>query len=135
MNVEAAYDEMLAVFRDAWIGAGQSIASVAWPDLPFTIPTSGAWARVTLRHATGGQSSLAGASGAKLYTQTGTIFAQVFAPLGDGQKSSLWLAQDVVNGYRSAKGAVWYRNQRLKEIGASGAFDQTNVLVDFTYDD
>lgn len=135
MNVEAARDEMLAVFRDAWLAQSLPITSVAWPDLPFEVPASGPWARVTLRHATGGQSSLAGASGALMYTQTGTIFVQVFAPLGDGSKTSLGLAQAVVNAYRSAKGSVWYRNTRLKEIGASGAFDQTNALADFTYDD
>lgn len=73
--------------------------------------------------------------GTKRYTQTGTLWVQVFAPVGDGMVTAYGLAQAVVNAYRTARGTVWYRNARMQEVGSSGAFEQINVLTDFTYDD
>lgn len=32
-------------------------------------------------------------------------------------------------------GDVWFRNARIEEIGVDGAWFQTNVTVDFMYDE
>jgi hypothetical protein len=133
MTADEARDEMLAVFKAAW-DTTTAAGNVTYSDKPANVPNA-AWARVTVRHANGRQSSLAGAMGPKRYTQTGTLWVQVFAPVGDGMVTAYALAQTVVNAYRTARGTVWYRNPRMQEVGSSGAFEQINVLTDFTYDD
>lgn len=135
MTPEAAVDEMLAVFKAAWDTTGFG-ARVAWTDVPSAVPSGEQpWARVTVQHALGRQTSLAGANGVKRHTHTGTLWVQVFGPMGNGNVTAYGLAKTVLDAYRTARGSVWYRNQRLREAGSSGAFQQINVLVDFTYDD
>lgn len=133
MTADEARDEMLAVFKAAW-DTTAAAGNVSYSDKPATA-SAGGWARVTVRHASGRQATLANAMGAKRYRQSGTLWVQVYAPVGDGMLLAYSLAQTVVNAYRSARGTVWYRNTRLQEVGSSGAFEQINVLTDFTYDD
>lgn len=123
---------MLAIFKACWDTTGYP---AVYSDVGGA-PGNTAWARVTLRHATGGQSSLAGADSTRRWTQTGTLTAQVYAPKGDGLSEAYRLAELVVNAYRDARGgSVWYRKPRMREAGSSGAFEQINVLVDFSYDE
>lgn len=131
-TLTAATDEMLAVFKAAWDLTGYA---VVWSDIPGNPPaTEAPWARVAVRHATGSQSSLAGSAGSKLHTHTGTLWVQIFVPLGQGETVGRTLAQQVLDAYRAARGAVWYRNHRFREAGNSGAFVQVNCLIDFSYD-
>lgn len=134
MNFADARDQMLKVFNDAWAPLG---FPVVWSDVPGSAPTAETvWARVTVRHADGGQASLAGENGARRWNNAGVLFIQVFAPVGDGSTAAYSAAQTVANAYRDAKGLdVWFRNTRINEVGASGAFEQINVLTDFSYDD
>lgn len=134
MTFDEARDIMLAVFKAAWDPTGNP---VFWTDVPGKKPPSErVWARVTIRHATGHQGSLKGAAGTQRWNRTGTIFVQVFAPVGDGSTAGYTAAQIVVNAYQAARNPdVWFRNVRMNEVGASGAFEQFNVLVDFSYDD
>lgn len=133
MTFNEARDIMFATFMSAWKGTGYP---VVWTDVPADVPTSETtWARVVLRHADGGQGSLAGDTGVKRWKRAGTLFVQVFAPVGGGSSAGYNAAEAVVNAFQAAKDCVWYRNIRMNEIGASGAFEQINVLVDFTYDE
>ncbi len=128
-----ARDEMLAVFLAVWNTTGHPIV---WTDLPGDVPTTEiSWARVTVKHAIGKQGSLAGEVGNRMFDRKGTIFIQIFTPVGDGGVTAYQLAQLVVNAYQDARLDVWFRNTRIKEVGASGAFEQINVLTDFHYDD
>jgi hypothetical protein len=131
VSPEQAVDEMSAVFVAAWDPA----YPVLWPDVAGAVPAGGPWARVTVQHFDGGQSSLANDVGAKKHTAKGTLTVQVFAPVGNGKVTGYQLAYVVLQAYRNARGSVWYRNQRMREAGNSGAHEQTNVLIDFTYDD
>ncbi len=135
MTFDEARDVMVGVFYSAWKALAP--APVVWTDVPEDVPeTETEWARVTVRHATGGQGSLAGADGAKRWDRSGTLFVQVFAPVGDGSTRAYSAAQLVANAFQDARGlSVWFRNIRINEVGTSGAFEQINVLVDFTYDD
>lgn len=134
MTADEARDVMFTVFKTAW-DSTEYAENVVYSDKAGA-PSDAPWARVTLRHATGRQASLAGAMGAKKWTQTGTIWVQVFAPVGFGSASAYTLATLVVNAFRDAKGlSVWFRNPRMQEVGSSGAFEQINVLTDFTYDE
>jgi hypothetical protein len=133
MSPQDAIDAMYAVVKTAWDATGFTIV---WTDVPGSVPAESApWARPTVTHATGGQSSLAGATGTKRWTATGTLTVQVFAPVGDGRAKAYELAHAMMLAFRTATGPVWYRNHRLKEVGNDGAFEQINVMVDFNYDD
>lgn len=133
MTPEAARDEMLAVFKAAWDTTGYS---AQYPDLPGKPPQAEEpWARITVRHELGGQTSLTNAAGAKKFTHVGSLFVQVFVPIGQGGSMGYPLAKLVLDAYRQARGAVWYRNHRFREVGNDGAFTQFNCIIDFTYDD
>lgn len=132
MTHDEARDEILAVVVDAWGATGP----VVYTDVPGTVPSGDVvWMRPTLRHAVGGQSTLAGDVGTRRFTYEGTITVQVFCPAGEGLSRAYQLAELVENGLidHSSSG-VWFRNARIREVGNSGAFEQINVLADFVYD-
>lgn len=133
MSPDAAVDEMLAVFKGYWDTTGYA---AVWSDNAAAPPLSETpWARVTVRHDTGGQSSLTNAVGAKKHTHGGTLWVQLFIPMGQGPAMGYTLSRAVLQAYRDARGAVWYRKHRFREAGDDGAYQMFNCLIDFTYDD
>lgn len=135
MNVTDAVDLINKTFLDAWIAAGYSSANVRWNDVPSPtgIPTGQVvWARVTIRHSDGYKNKLG--PGANTHSNTGTVWVQTFTPIGAGTPPGYPVADCVVKAFRNSKSDVWFRNARMKEVGSSGAFEQINVLADFTYD-
>lgn len=134
MTPEAAKDAMLDVFKAAWDTTG---FPAVYDDKPGNKPTSETvWARATIQHGDSFQSSIAGAAGQRRYTDTGFVFVQVFAPVGDGSTACLQAAQLVRNAYQDSRHPnVWFRNVRLKEVTDKGAFVSINVEAAFSYDD
>lgn len=135
MSYSEARDAMLKVFMDAWVPLG---FPAVFTDVPGEVPTTQTtWARATLRHADGGQASLTGPiNGCVRWNNEGTIWIQVFAPVGDGSSAAYDAAHVVAVAYQGARDQeVWFRNVRINEVGTRGAFEQINVLIDFTYDD
>lgn len=121
----------------AWRVLGFDDANLIWTDIPGKIPASElVWARVTLKHATGTQTTLSGRVGGRQFEQKGTVTIQVFAPVGDGSTAGYSTAQALKTVLENPNVSdIWYRNARLLEIGRSGAFEQINVLADFSYTD
>jgi hypothetical protein len=134
MTPEQAVDAILDIFKAAWDTTGYP---ALYDDKSGEIPTSETpWARATIKHATGAQSTLAGASGTKRFTETGTLFVQVFTPVGDGSTACYKLAKVVRDAYRDARDPeLWFRNVFLEEIGINKAFRQINVQATFSYDE
>lgn len=134
MTYEEARDAIFGILKAVWDPTGYPIV---WTDVPGEKPPSETvWARATIRHATGRQASLAGENGARRYEATGTVFVQVFAPIGDGSTAGYRAAELVKNAYNAARDDnIWFRDTRMIEVGASGAFEQFNVLSTFSYDD
>lgn len=134
MTPQEAIDAIGKVFADAWNTTG---GRAVYDDLPGSVPKDDdtLWARLTIRHGPGGQASLAGDSGQRRWRAEGTVTVQVFAPMGDGAQASRNAAHVVMNAFRDAKLPVWFRNARMNEVGASGAFFQINVLTTFSYDE
>lgn len=132
MTFLQARDAMFGIFRAAWGNAGP----VAYPLLPFTTPSARqAYAKLTLRHSNGRQGSLGGELGQRRFDRSGILRIQIFAPVGDGMVSAYQLAQIIANAFEDAKLAVWFRNTRILEMGASGASEQVDVLTDFFYEE
>jgi hypothetical protein len=139
-----ARDEMLELFRLAWLAGNPeedldtSELPVSWPDLPFKPPGENiAWARVTLRTATGKQATLAGEEGSRRFNRTGVVIIQLFVPIADGMKMAYKLVKIVMGAYegKATPGGVWFRNTRFNEVGIDGAWHQINVITDFNYDE
>lgn len=133
MTYDEARDEMLAVFKAAWDGL--SLPST-YTDVPAAKPEDEiVWARVTVRHGQGRQRSLAGENGSRRWENQGTLFVSVFAPIGDGSTAGYNAAQVVADAYRSTRGlCVWFRNQRIRELGNDGAFEHIQFATEFEYD-
>lgn len=135
-----ARDHMLKVFKDVWDPTG---FPAVYPDKPEdpdnggSAPSANVWARATIRHADGFQSSLTGPlEGLKRHTRIGVVIIQVFGKVGDGSTAAYDAAQIVANAFeKSRDNPVWFRRVRINEIGTRGPYDQINVLADFTYDD
>ena len=134
-----ARDHMLKVFKDAWDTTGSPAVyegvSEA-PDVTGDIPTTPLWARATVRHASGFQSSLTGPlEQCKRFSNIGVVIIQVFGKLGDGGVAAYEAAQLVATAYRTSRGIpVWFRNVRINEIGTRSGYQQINVLIEFEYD-
>ncbi len=131
MTREEAKDIMLGHVK-----AALPIGVVAlWPDTPQSIPSGESWVRPTIRHAGGGQASLAGAMGARKFRHYGVLIVQCFTPVGDGMKSSDSLVQSFLTYFEAINSSpVWYRNIRAIEIGKDGAAEQVNFMAEFQYD-
>lgn len=139
-NRQEARNEMLALFKTAWdAGADTAGLPVRYGDIDLdaAAPGSLGWARVILTHATGGQASLSNRSGVRTWDREGFITVQVFSLFGDGRVRNDSMVQTVIEGYEGATtdGGIWFRNVRSTEIGRSGDWYQTNVIVEFRYDE
>ena len=132
MTYEEGRDAIYNVFRAVW---GDDYP-IAWPGLPNMPPNDElTWAKVVLKHTDGRQATLAGEHGTRRFSRSGFIVISIFVPVGGGQTKAYQLAQMVSNAYEDAKLDVWFRNTRIREQGASGAFEQIDVLTDFHYDE
>lgn len=130
MTTEDAVDEMMGIVKAAL----PVDCAAIWPGTPATIP-EGDWIRATVRHASGGQASLAGENGARRFKRIGTLIVQCFSPVGDGNMGIDQLSfafQAALENVRSSP--VWLRNVRSIEMGKDGTCMQTNVMADFEYD-
>lgn len=138
LTITSARDEILTLFRTTWLAAADSTnVPLLWDNRAQDIPTSGSFARVSVRHADGAQATLSGETGLQSHRLEGTVFVQVFTPTGDGLTTSdklVEVAMSAFQGKRTA-GGVWFRRVRAAEIGPDGAFFQVNVLADFEYDE
>jgi len=133
MTIQQARDEMSALFNTAW-----SPRAVIWDGLPGKPPSGRTpWARFTVRHADGEQATLANDQGRRRWRRSGTIFIQLFAPVGDGLSALDPLTKIAMDAYegQSTAGGAWFRDVRCREIGPDGDWYQVNVLVDFEYDE
>lgn len=130
MTFDEARDEMLAIFHQVW-----GSRAVSYNDVRALEPSTGIWARVTVRHGTGGQSSLGDQTGTRKWRIAGTLYISVFSPVGDGNTQGYNAAEEVADAYRVAKnGCVWYRNHRIREIGDDSAETHTQFTCEFEYD-
>lgn len=138
-TVTQARDEMLTTFRTAWTaGPPSSTLPVLYPDVSQEVPSSGAWARVTVKHSYGEQATLSGETGQRRFRHTGIVTVQIFTPTGDGQVLSdqlVAIAKGAFEGVTTSPGRVMFRNVRVNEVGQQGQWFQVNVLADFEYDE
>lgn len=109
---------------------------IHWPDQPFTIPDDSPYCRVSLRHATGAQSGLAGSGLKTRQTRTGTLFIDTFYPVGENLEDQYVFAQGLLSSFAKVRNSqVFYRNIQVIELGDDGSFQHFQFSASFEYDD
>lgn len=132
MNSQEATDAMLGIVKAVADGPG---IFMLYDDVPGAIPTNEiTWGRAKVLHTAAGAGSISGASGTTRYQNNGLVWVQLFAPRGDGLVAARAAAQLFVNGFRTARMAVWFRNVGMNEMGSDGAFERIDVKANFQYD-
>lgn len=112
-SVYAAVSEIVKLFTDHY-GAD----NVDIPNKVFTLPKDGTpWARIRVIHTEGGQGSLGGTDGAKLWDRGGVVQIELYSKAGAGMLTPYGDAEDVQMIYQGARTAsgVWFRNVRIEE--------------------
>lgn len=155
-NMTGARDEIMTMFQIGMAAAVtaaiiSSIPTIVWDNtttagsvIPVDtdkssippIPLSESWIRISMKHATGGQSSLTSGRQGTRYTRGGILAAQCFTPVGDGSKAADTLVQlvlDIFEGIATPSG-VWFRHGHPQEIGQDDSWYQVNAILEFTYD-
>jgi hypothetical protein len=146
MTPEDARDYILDRFRAVWIAGTPAVNSNVVPEVEYQnvdpkesslADGNKAWARITVRHASGEQRSL-GEPGSRVFTRHGVVTVQVFVPSG---KQGLGLVDRLGNvalsafeGEETSAGNVWFRNAAYREAGVDNAWFQSNVTAEFEYD-
>lgn len=146
LTFEQARDYILDKFKLAWDTNSPTVNGGSAPDVEYQniAPEKAhlgkgnkAWARATVRHATGEQRSM-GTPGNRIFTRRGVVTIQIFTPAG---KQGLVLADrlgkvavDAFEGEETSTGDVWFRNVTYREVGVDGNWFQVNALAEFEYD-
>lgn len=146
LTLEEARDYILDKFKTAWdanspAANGGTAPSVEYQNVePAKSPLADGnkpWARITVRHSSGGQRSMGGVGG-RVFTHRGVVTVQVFVPAG---KQGLVradrlgkVALDAFEGEETSAGNVWFRNATYREVGVDNGWFQVNVTAEFEYD-
>ena len=129
---QEAIDDMSALFKAVWDPTGNVLI---WEDVKGSRPGDDTpWARLVIRHASSGQTSLGGL-GSRSFTREGTLIISIFTPTGNGLSDSSVLAkiaEDAYEGVHSPNG-VWFRDVNTQELGRDGQMFMTNTLATFEY--
>lgn len=148
---DVARDDILGEFNTAWeanapaVTPGGSAPVVFWDGIPEPAPPpdDAPWARVQIRHVTGGVTGIGGPVGERRrHTQTGIVTVQIFVPTildstPVGVSVSEELAKVALAAFRVQRttNGVIFREARINEVGSDGPWYNVNVLSDFEYDE
>lgn len=131
----AAVSEIVKIFTDHY-----GTANVHLPNRTFTLPssTSTGWARVRIAHTDSGQASLAGGTGARMWSRNGIGTIELYTQTGVGVQAAYTAAEAVRDLYQgtATPSGVWFRGVRVEEVtdDDQGAWYQIDVAFEFEYD-
>lgn len=120
------FEDMVLIWDDA-------AANPEKPDPSSGIP----WARVKIVHTAGRQGSIAAFGGKRRFVRSGFIIIQLFTNANTGLVPHDEIVTMILGAYegKTTVGGLVFRNCRFQEIGDDGPWHQTNLFVDFEYDD
>ncbi|RKX23982.1 MAG: hypothetical protein DRP45_09195 [Candidatus Zixiibacteriota bacterium] len=132
-----ARDELMQVAKDVWdaLALPLDYPDVSDKTFPPADPSL-VWGRVTVKHNSGGQATLANHSGVRRFRLDGIINVQVHSPVGDGLTAGYTAAQAQLDAFSGpcTPGGIWFRDPQLQEVGPDGDYYLINVFAFFTYD-
>ena len=101
----------------------------------YTKPANVLWCRLTILTGESFQASFGGAGG-KRFRTPGTMVAQLFNPVGLGDKAALAAADSIVAAFRAVTDTgVVFRTPSVQRIGRTESEWQINVTCPFYVDD
>lgn len=130
MIVKEARETINRLIQDIW-----SPKPIVWDNVTGR-PASDQvpWIRVQILHSRGGPETLANSEGKVRYSREGIVSIQLFVPAGTGLGQNDELIQLFLNQFeRPNIKKIWFRNTSFREIGADGAWFQTNFTSQFSY--
>ena len=137
-TIAEARDEMIAIVRTALLADTPSL-DIRWEDIPQRqAPVADApWARITVRHATGRQTTLGNRRAGRRFERRGTLWVEIYTPSGQGLSTADDLYMVALNALegRETPSGIWFSNVRLTESGLDGAWFKGIVRADFLYDE
>lgn len=110
---------------------------IAWDNKTFDAEgLNVAYVRLSVQFALGSQSAM-GLIGDRCYRNTGTVFVQVFTPVGGGKSPNTVLATQARNVFRGVQlpGGLWFRDEGITHVGPEGRWYQQNVTANFIFDE
>ncbi len=144
-NIKTARDEIYSIFVTAWKNnADSQNVKVLFADVSSDVPVASSansnpppWVRISIQHTNSTQGSLSNDNGRRRWTRTGIVTVQIFTPYGTGLSLADNLAMIALGAFegKATPSHVWFYNVRPEEIGQDGAWFQTNVYAEFTYDE
>jgi hypothetical protein len=135
-SMSQAHDQVLAILRAALPTLAIKYPDVAPPTNPFP-PVTASWGRVSISdEGQGRPPPLVGELGNRRYTTDGKLMVQLFTLAGDGRRAAQTLGETVLAAFRGQKttGGVWFRRERVNDVGADGAWYHVNAIIEFQYD-
>lgn len=132
-----AYDAILTVFKDGWNTLSSPVPPVFYDDVKNDVPSKGPWARATLDFNNNRRVTVGGGIGNRRWTRYGILTVQIFTPVGEGRNKADVLAQkvtDIFEGADTGYDSIFFRDVDRHDIGAHGAWWQTNMIIRFEYD-
>ena len=135
-NQTLAKDAIYAVLKTAIEGSAYSALNIIYPDTQEDKPTD-KHLRVYVDLTDERQRSIGG-TGLRRYRVYGMVMIQIFTPFGNGEV----LADDIAGvvkgafrGVNTGADAITFRHARVVSVGQDGSWLQTNVTVEFDYDE
>ncbi len=132
-----ARDKVMLHFTTAWDAQSGTVPLLLYDDRHRDLPANAPYARITMRHNVMDQRTLGGV-GNRRFRRFGVITVQVFTLSNQGLATAdvfAKVALDAFEGNSTAPDEIHFRNSRINEVGEDGPWFQTNVLVDFDYDE
>jgi hypothetical protein len=134
MTPDQAEKAIQSAFNTAW----GTTTPIAWDNLDFDSESrNDSWVRLNIQNTAGTIASL-GAPGTRGFRNFGTVFVQVFTPVGRGKTGNTVLAtqaRDVFRGQHLSGGSLWFRDVDIVTVGPDGKWYHQNVTAEFIYDD
>lgn len=129
------YAAQHAAIRTRFSTLWATLTPVAWPNMDFTPPDNGSWARFTIKDAMAWNASC-GDPGNNLQRHVGSVIIELYVLSGTGDGPALALidtAISIFNGYE-IPGLVFREVPFCRQIGIDNRWYHTNVIAPFERD-
>lgn len=110
------------------------VTQLIWPDRPGNLPVAKPWIKSWFVPDDRQQVAFGG-RGKRRFETTGILTLMCYAPVGDGEKTVIQLAQHMVNELEKVRSdQMWYANIRAVHAPNEGSFNRRDVKVHFRFD-
>lgn len=131
MNIDEAFKKIRQRYKDA-IETPYSLQT-QYDNMPFTEPTSGLYAKLTIQPGDTNQQSIGDAI--KRYRTAGQLIVSVFGELEKGDQTVVQLADNIALAFRpSTYQGVVFRTPSVIRVGRAGKWWQYNVFCPWYLD-